>query len=283
MNDQRNRSRLLPRIGATVNHTVLIATSALMLLPFSWMLATSLRLPKDSFNLPPALLPTSFHTANYTAVFRDVPFFSFILNSVAVTAVATILQCIISAAAAYPFARMKFRGRNALFLLMLSGLMIPVQVTVIPLFLMFRQVDLIDTRTALVLPALVFPMGIFILRQHMLTLPTSYEEAARLDGAGHLRIFWNVILPMSRPALVVVAMLSGLATWNDFFRPLIFINSIDKMTIPLGLTVLDGFARTSNIAVVLAGVVISIVPPLVLFILGSRHLVRGMALTGLKG
>ncbi|MFG1950341.1 carbohydrate ABC transporter permease [Micromonospora sp. NPDC048830] len=257
--------------------------SALMLLPFSWMLATSLRLPKDSFDLPPAVLPTSFHTANYTAVFRDVPFYAFILNSLAVTAVATVLQCVISAAAAYPFARMRFPGRTALFMLLLSGLMIPVQITVIPLFLLFREANLIDTRTALVLPALVFPMGIFILRQYMLTIPGSYEEAARLDGAGHLRIFWNVILPMSRPALAVVALLNGLATWNDFFRPLIFINSIDKMTVPLGLTVLNGFARTSNLSVVLAGVVISILPPLILFIFGARYLVRGVALTGIKG
>lgn len=270
-------------IGKGIQHLILLVIGLFMLLPFSWMLATSLRLPKDSFRLPPSFFPTTFDFSNYLEVFNQVPFFTFILNSLKIAVPSTLLQCLISACAAYAFARMNFKGKNVLFLLILSGLMIPVQVTVIPLFIMFKNLDIIDTHLSLFLPALIFPMGIFILRQFMMGIPKSYDEAARIDGAGYWRIFWCIILPMTMPALIVAAMLSFIATWNDFFRPLIFINTFEKMTIPLGLTALSGFMRNASISIILAGVIVSLIPPLILFAAGQRYLIKGISLTGIKG
>ncbi|XID93898.1 carbohydrate ABC transporter permease [Paenibacillaceae bacterium WGS1546] len=277
------RKKMSYYIGKSMQHFILLVIGLFMLLPFSWMLATSLRLPKDSFRLPPSFFPTTFDFSNYLEVFQQVPFFTFILNSLKIAVPSTILQCLISACAAYAFARMNFKGKNLLFLMILSGLMIPVQVTVIPLFIMFKNFDIIDTHLSLLLPSLVFPMGIFILRQFMTGIPKSYDEAARIDGAGYWRIFWSIILPMSKPALIVAGMLSFIATWNDFFRPLIFINTFEKMTIPLGLTALSGFMRNASISIILAGVIVSLIVPLVLFAVGQRYLIKGISLTGIKG
>ncbi len=257
--------------------------AAFMLLPFCWIISTSLRLPKESFSLPPSFFPTSFHIENYKRVFTELPFFNFIFNSIKITIVVTVGQSIVTSLAAYAFSRIKFKGRNVLFIIMLSGIMIPYQSTIIPKFLFVKALGIMDTHLALILPALIHPLGIFLVRQFMLTIPKSYDEAAYIDGATRFRIYWNILLPMSIPSIIVVSIMSFIMMWNDFMNPLIFISTYEKMTLPLGLTVLKGYMGTGSVSAILAGVSISLITPLLIYIFGQKYLMQGSALSGIKG
>lgn len=261
---------------------VLFIAAALFLAPFLWIVSTSLRLPKESFHLPPAILPTSFNTQNYGEVFRAVPFLRFFLNSLQIAAAATIGQALISSMAAYAFARIRFPGRGFLFLLILSGLMISNQVIAIPQFILMAKLHMMDNYLALVLLWLVNPLGIFITRQSMMSIPDSYEEAAFIDGANRWWVFSRVIVPMSVPSIVVSSVTWFVAVWNDFFRPLIFINTWSKMTLPLGMTVLNSTYARSNLSAILAGVTLSLIPAVFLYIFGQRYLVEGLTVGGVK-
>lgn len=260
-----------------------ILICGIALLPFMWMIATSLRLPVDSFRLPPSFFPTVFHIDNYLQVFRKVPLAHYIANSFFVSTVATFLQCIITCMAAYAFSRLYFKGKNLIFILILSGLMIPVQTTVIPIFIMYKEIGLMDTRIGIILPLLINPLGIFIMKQFMESIPKSYDEAAKLDGATHFSILFRIIMPMTKPALVTVAVLAFVASWNDFYRPLIFITSPEKMTLPLGMTALSGLMRNTSISIILAGILISSVPLILIYAFGQKYFVQGISLSGLKG
>lgn len=266
-----------------VKGILMILIAIIMVLPLLWIFSTSLRLPKDSFTLPPAFLPTSFDFDNYIKVFQLVPLSKYLFNSIFVTITATAIQLIVSCSAAYAFARLKFRGSGALLLLLLSGMMIPVQTTVVPLYILFSKLSLVDTRAALILPLLISPLGIFILKQYMQTIPKSYDEAAIIDGASTFQVFRKVIIPMAKPAIFVVAMLTFVQSWNDFFRPLIFVTSSDNMTLPIGMTVLNSLSRTSSISVILAGVVVSSIPLIFVFLIGQKYLIEGISLSGVKG
>ena len=263
---------------------VIFAISLICLMPMLWIISTSLRLPTQSVTLPPHFLPTEFYWSNYTRVFDILPFLSFLKNSVIVTVIGTGVQVFISSLAAYAFARIDFPGKKVLFIVFLSGLMIPAQVTVIPKFLMLKGVGLLNTLWALILPAIIDPLAIFLLRQNMLTIPKSYDESAYMDGAGRFRIYRSIIFPMCAPSIVVVLVTRALVLWNDFFQPLIFISEYKNMTLPLGLTVLKGQAEfgSGSISIVLAGVVMSFIPPLLLYIFCQKKLMSATVLAGLK-
>ncbi len=271
------------RINKYISNILCIAICIIAILPFMWMISTSLRLPVNSFNLPPSFFPDTFNIDNYVQVFKKVPLLLYIGNSFFVSIIATILQCIITCLAAYAFSRMQFKGKSVLFLLLLSGLMIPVQSTVIPIFMFYKQLHLIDSRIGVILPLLINPLGIFIMKQFMESIPKSYDEAAKLDGANHLRILFKVIMPMTKPAIVTVAVLSYVSSWNDFYRPLIFITSAEKMTLPLGMTALSGLMRNSSISIILAGIIVSSIPLIIIYIFGQKYFVEGISLSGLKG
>jgi multiple sugar transport system permease protein len=260
----------------------LLVTAALFVSPFLWIISTSLRLPMESFHLPPSLLPTSFNTQNYKEVFHAVPFFRFFLNSLQIAAAATLGQALISSMAAYAFARIRFPGRGPLFLLVLSGLMISNQVIAIPQFILMAKLRMMDSYWTLVILWLVNPLGIFITRQSMMSIPDSYEEAAFIDGANRWWVFARVIVPMSLPSIAVSSVTWFVAVWNDFFRPLIFLNTWTKMTLPLGMTVLNSTYARSNLSAILAGVTLSLVPALLLYIFGQRYLVEGLTVGGVK-
>jgi multiple sugar transport system permease protein len=263
-------------------HVILLIITAFMIIPFLWIFSTSLRLPKDSFALPPAIFPTTFIWSNYMEVFDKVPFFDFITNSIKIAAIVVIGHIIISSMAAFAFSRIKFPGRNLIFIIFLAGLMIPSQVTIIPQFIFISKLGLTDTHWALILPGLINPLGIFLIRQMMLTIPYSYDEAAYMDGANRMWVFLKVVLPMSMPAVSVTSVLLFIANWNDFFRPLIFLNTYEKMTLPLGMTVLTGQFGQGNLSAILAGVTLSLIPPLLLYIFGQKYLVEGITVGGLK-
>ncbi|NOU86114.1 ABC transporter permease subunit [Paenibacillus sp. LMG 31460] len=260
----------------------LLAFSFLMLTPFLWIFSTSLRLPKDSFSLPPAIFPTAWHIGNYAEVFAKVPFSDFIFNSLKICLIIVIGHIFISSLAAFAFSRIAFPGRNVLFLVFLSGLMIPGQVTIIPQFILMSKLGLVDTHLALILPGLINPFGIFMIRQTMMSISYTYDEAAYMDGASRLWVFLKVILPMSFPAIAVTSVISFIAHWNDFFRPLIFLNSFEKMTLPIGMTALTGAFGTGNLSSILAGVTLSLIVPLLFYIFGQKYLLDGITAGGLK-
>lgn len=260
----------------------LLVFSFLMLTPFLWIFSTSLRLPKDSFSLPPAIFPTAWHIGNYAEVFAKVPFSDFIFNSLKICLIIVIGHIFISSMAAFAFSRIVFPGRNVLFLVFLSGLMIPGQVTIIPQFILMSKLGLVDTHWALILPGLINPFGIFMIRQTMMSISYTFDEAAYMDGASRLWVFLKVILPMSFPAVAVTSVISFIAHWNDFFRPLIFLNSFEKMTLPIGMTALTGAFGTGNLSAILAGVTLSLIVPLLFYIFGQKYLLDGITAGGLK-
>jgi multiple sugar transport system permease protein len=271
------------QVNTAITTVLLTATGFLMIFPFLWIFATSLRPAMDSFKLPPAIVPTVFRWENYAYVFDAVPFFNFFLNSFEIAILITIGQLITCATAAYAFARLQFPGRTVLFIVLLSGLMIPSQVTIIPLFITIKNLGWMDTHAALIVPALVNPFGIFLLRQFMMTIPKELEEAARVDGASRFRIFWNIVLPIAAPAAAVVAVFTFIGSWNNFFGPLLFLNTYEKMTLPIGLTILQGYMGNGNTSAILAGVMMSIVPVLIFYIFSQKYLIEGTTLGSVKG
>ncbi len=254
-----------------------------MVLPFVWTFSTSFRLARDSFSLPPQWLPTEWRFENYQQVLTNIPFFTFIFNSLKVAALITAGQLIICSMSAFAFARLRFPGRDLIFFGFLASLMIPLSVTIIPIFIIIRGLNLLDTHWALIVPSFFSAFGIFLLRQFLLTIPTELEDAARVDGAGVFTIYARIMMPLAGAGLTTLTIFSFNYFWNEFFRPLIFLNSWEQMTLPLGLTLLRGYLGTGNTAAVLAGVTMAIAPVLLVFLLFQRYLIEGITLTGLKG
>lgn len=261
---------------------VLCIFSFLMLLPFFWAFATSLRLPADSFNLPPSFFPTEWRWENYAYVFKAIPFVTFFKNSIIVTFTITVVQIFFSTMAAFAFAKLHFKGKNILFLYLLSGLMLPYQSYVIAQFFIINKMNIYNTLWALILPYFANPFGIFLLKQNMASIPDSYIDAATIDGCSKFRIYWSIMLPMTKSSIVVVIFMKFIEQWNNFFGALIYINSEAYFTLPMGMKTLQGFRSAGNLAHILAGVMISLIVPTIVYALGQRHLLQGVALTGLK-
>ena len=264
-------------------HIALILGSVIMLLPFVWMLSTSLKRPPEVFAYPPIWIPSQIAWSNYARTISAMPFGRFYLNSLIVTISVTALQIIISSLAAFAFARLQFRGRNALFLLYLATLMIPFQVTMIPNFILLtRFLRWYDTYQALILPPAFSAFSTFLLRQYFLGIPRDLDEAARMDGASSLRIWWQVIMPLSGPAIAALAIFVSLNTWNEFLWPLVITNSLDMRTLPVGLAAFQGQYKV-DWNLLMAGSVIAMVPVLLVYIIGQRWFIRGITMTGLGG
>ncbi len=259
------------------------AVSLLLLAPFVWLFSTSLRLPRESFRLPPKWLPTDFAIENYVTVLTRLDFFRYFGNSVFVSGLIVLGQLIFASMAAFAFARLHFPAKNVLFLLLMSALMIPIQATIIPLFVLISRIGLKDSLWSLILPGWSSAFGVFMLRQYFLTIPNDLEDAARVDGANIFRIYWNIMLPLVVPALSVLAILTFNGTWNEFFRPFIFIGRAESYTLPLALNALKGEFGTGSVAIILAGVVLALLPTLLLYIFSQRYLVEGIASSGIKG
>jgi multiple sugar transport system permease protein len=242
-----------------------------------------LRTAAESFDLPPKWIPLNPDWSNYRDVFTTIPFEQFILNSVWVTLAIVLGNMVTAALAGYAFARLDFPGREVLFWLILATMMIPLQATIIPVFVLISELGLADTRESLILPALSSAFGTFLMRQYFRRIPAEFEEAALLDGASQWQVFWSIYLPLAKTGLAVLAILSFNGHWNEFLRPLIFLKSIDNFTLPLGLVNLQGYMGTGSISVVLAGVVVSLLPVLIVYLVGQRYLVEGIMMGGLKG
>jgi multiple sugar transport system permease protein len=276
------RRRPRRRIGPLVLHGALILGSVVMLLPFLWMLSTSLKTPAEVFTFPPIWIPSRLAWENYVTTVSVMPFGRFYLNSAIVTASVTVLQLLVSSLAAFAFARLRFPGRNGLFLLYLATLMIPFQVTMLPNFILIRYLGWYDTYQALILPPAFSAFSTFLLRQYFLGIPLDLDEAARIDGATSFRIWHQVILPLSGPVLAALAIFIALGTWNDFLWPLVITNSIEMRTLPVGLSTFQGQYNVQW-HLLMAGSVIAMLPMLVVYIIGQNWFVRGITLSGLGG
>ncbi len=270
------RRRALPAPSTAVRMVVLLVAAALTLGPVIWTLSTSLRSPAESFTLPPQLIPTDPDFTPYAEVFQQIDMAMLVLNSALVTGLITVGQMLSAALAGYAFARLQFRGRDKWFSLVLATMMVPVQVTIVPVFMLIRGMGLSDTLLALILPAVPTAFGTFLMRQYFLGLPVELGEAAAIDGAGPWRTFFSVYAPLAIPGMAIVGILAFNFHWNEFFRPLILTISEQNFTLPLGLVSLQGHLGTGSISVVLAGVVLSMLPALVVFIFGQRPLREGL-------
>ena len=278
-----NRTALVRKgVRKTVVALLLAIFCLFMVLPLGWMISTSLREPLKAFHLPPSFFPTEFNLTNYRQAFEKVDFFAFIKNSLIVSLSATLFQLAVSSMAAFAFSRIEFPGRKVLFILFLASMMIPGQVLSIPRFIVMSKVGLINSHLALILPALFSAMAIFLLRQSMLAIPRSYDEAAYMDGATKLQCYMKIVVPMTKPTMMVMAMQTFVATWNDFYGALIYINDVKKMTLPLGLVQLNGVMGTGSKAMIIAGVVVSLIPSLLMYCFGQRYLIEGISIGGLK-
>ncbi|HYJ12099.1 MAG TPA: carbohydrate ABC transporter permease [Thermomicrobiales bacterium] len=263
-------------------YTALLIGSVVMILPFLWMVSTSLKTSPEVFAYPVIWVPETIKWSNYSEVTKLLPFWRYLFNTAFVTTAVTILEVVTSSLAAYAFARLRFRGRDQLFLLYLGTLMIPGQVTLIPNFLLMRWFGWIDTYLALIIPTAFSAFGTFLLRQFFLSIPRELEEAARVDGASHFRVYWQIILPLSGPALATLAVFSFMSQWNAFIWPMIVTHSETTRTLTVGLRFFQDELVT-QFNYLMAGTVMSIVPVLVLFLALQRYFVRGIAMTGMGG
>jgi len=277
------RARLQNLVGRTVVAFGLVVLAVVWLMPIVWTVSTSLRTPAQSFSLPPKWLPTDLYVANYQTVFRTVPYGDMLLNSVKVSLAIVAGQLVTASMAGYAFARLRFPGRNVLFILLMASLMVPGQATIIPVFILIRSLGLADTLSALIFPAWVTAFGVFFMRQAFMQIPQELVDAARIDGASQWQVFSRVFLPLSAGPMAVLAILSFNTHWNEFFRPLIFLSTQNNFTLPLGLVTLQGYMGSGSLSVVLAGVVLSMIPVLLLFVFAQRYVVEGIARTGVKG
>jgi multiple sugar transport system permease protein len=277
MNDSARRH--LP-LFAPASYTLLTVLAVACLIPFVWMVLTALKPDTEVFNL--AWLPSRPAWENFPRAFTYFPFARFLSNTVVVAVGATGLHLVTSILAAYAFARLRFRGRDALFLLYLGTLMIPQQVTIVPLFLMMRDIGWVDTFWALILPSAFHALGVFLLRQFFLSIPRELEESALIDGAGRLRILLQIILPLSKPALATLAVFTFIREWNAFLWPLIVTTSPEMRTLPVGLSLFNGQYGTEW-HLLMAAATVTLLPTLLIFALAQRYFVQGIALTGFGG
>ncbi len=270
-----------------ITYLLLVSLSLVFLTPMLWMVSSSLHGLEGVFQVPFDWIPDSPQWDNYSQVLTLLPFGRYLLNTIVIT-VSVILGTVFSSSlVAYGFARLRFRGRNKLFGLCIATMMLPGQVTMIPLYVLFSKLGWVDTFLPLIVPAFFgSPFYIFLLRQFFLSLPYEYDEAALLDGASRFRIYWNVILPLSRPALAAVVVFSFIGAWNDFFNPLIYINSFEKATLTLGLNLLKFQiigSGTTQWHLLMAASVLVLIPNIIVFFLAQRHFMKGINVGGLRG
>jgi multiple sugar transport system permease protein len=257
-----------------------IAGAVVMLFPFLWTVITSIT-PEGSLAGGPTLFVDNPTTAAYGKLLDTLPMWRILLNSFWIAVVSTLLQLVTGTMAAYGFARLAFKGKNVVFGLYLATLMVPMQVLVVPLFIEMKALNLQDTYMALLAPSIASAFGVFLLKQAVEGVPRELDEAATIDGAGHGRIFATIIVPLIRPALATVAVFAFMGSWNSFLWPLVVIRSPEFMTLPLGLSTLHG-QFTTEWDVVMAGSVFSVVPIALVYLLAQRHIIAGVAHSGLK-
>lgn len=276
-------SRRRYRPSEVVITILLVLFGVLMISPLVWLIVTALTPADQAFVAPPKWLPIPFTMENFGGAFEFMPIGQQFINSVIVAAISTAGSLLVSVLAAYGFARIRFRGSGVLLVVLLSALMVPPQLLIIPVFIGMREVQLVDSLPSIWLPALINVFQIFFLTQYFRTIPRDLDEAARLDGASHGWILFRLLVPLSSPALAALAILGLELSWNNYLGPLIFLHSPENMTLPLGLVVLQNGFGAAPTAVVFAAVTLVVLPVLIVFLFFQRQFVESVASTGLKG
>jgi multiple sugar transport system permease protein len=276
---RRRRRRIGRKLLA---YAILTLLAAIALVPFLWTLSTSLKNIDEVFVYPPQLLPATPKWSNYTHLWDALPIGRWIVNSAYIVVLTVLGKLVLASTAAYAFARLRFPGRDWIFYAFLTSLMIPWEVTLIPGFILMRQLGWIDNHLALIVPSIGDVFGIFLLRQFFMSIPRELEDAAKIDGAGYLRVFLTIVLPLSRSALVVVAVLGFMGVWNSFLWPLIMMNSPEKFTLPVGLQLLNSQHGT-DWTTLMAGDVVALAPVVVVYLIAQKYFIEGITLTGVKG
>ena len=284
---ERTTTRTRPRLGMRpglmgliILHVVVILGAIAMFFPFLWTIITSIT-PGAGLTVAPALIPADPSLDAYRQLFEERPFARVALNSIGLATVTTLVQLFTSATAAYAFSRLPFRGRGIVFAVYLATMMIPLQVLIVPLFVELKAFGLINTYLGALLPTFASAFGIFLLRQAVHQVPRELDEAATLDGAGHFRIFFSVILPNIRPALATLTVFAFMGSWNNFLWPLVVLRSPELHTLPVALAGLQG-QYTTQWDIVMAGSVISVLPMLALYLFAQKYIIQGVASSGLK-
>ena len=273
----------LPWLGKGIGLLVLLIGGIWMLLPLGWMLSASLMPLSEVIKVPPVwFAPTKYTVGNFSEVWFNIGFWRFSLNSAFVALTITTCQLLTSTMAGFAFARYEFPGRTVIFIVILSTLMIPFQVIMIPLFIMMAKLGLVNTYWGMIVPAIVTPFGIFLMRQFMLSVPKSLLEAARIDGASEPYIYARIMLPLSKPAIAALTIFTFLSAWDDFLWPLIIINSKQKWTLPIAMSrFTEQYISQTHLQ--MAGAAVMFLPVLIVFLMMQRNFIEGVAMTGLKG
>jgi multiple sugar transport system permease protein len=273
--------KVLSTIGI---YLALAVAAGIVLIPIFWMVSTAFKLYSDTFRIPPMWFPSYFSLANFQRVFLVVPFGAMMFNSLKVATLGTLGQVLSCTLAGYAIARMRFAGRQPLFMVILATMMVPYQVVMIPIFIIMTKIGWVNSHAALIVPAFLGgAFGIFLMRQFFLTLPNELEDAARIDGANPFQIFTKIVLPLAKPALTALAALSFTAFWNDLLTPLIYLSTMDRMTMPVGISFFKGM-HTTEWNLLMAAALLNIIPAAIIFLLTQRQLVSGIALSGgIKG
>lgn len=264
----------------------LIILAFSMVVPFLWMVTTSLKTPGTTFSYPPQIFPTEFNFSQYQRLFENLPFARYFLNTLFVTAATVVGQLIVCSMAAYGFARLNFMGRDTVFVLYLMTMMIPFQITLIPMYLIITQLGWVNTYQGLIVPGVSSAFGIFLLRQSFLNIPRDYQDAARIDGASEFTIFTRVFLPLNGPTLATLGVFAFMGTWTDLLWPLLIARSEQLRTLELGLAYFNARPNAfvqPNWPLLMAGAVVVMLPVLIIYIFAQRYFVEGISLSGVKG
>ncbi len=276
------RDVYLNKAGRMLNTALKLVVILIFVFPFYWMISTSLKDLAEALQFPPTLIPESLHWENYAHVFETVPIGRYFLNSVIVSLTVLVLQYLVIVPAAYSLARHQYRGSKLFFGLVLLGQMIPQQITFLPVYLMFSKVKLLGTLLPLILPFISNPFGIFMLRQYFMQIPQEVIEAAKLDDASNLKIMFKVMMPMAKPALVTIGLLSFISTWNSYFWPLIMTADETLRTLPVGVAALKSSETLQMWHIIMAGNVILVLPILIIYLFASKKIRNSFAYSGIK-
>lgn len=279
----RSRRRLVPGIGEPLPFLAVLLCAVIFALPLFWLLVTSLKALDEVFADPLVWWPRELVWSNYPDALQQFPFWRYLVNTITIAVPVAIGTTLSSAFVAYAFSRLRWRGRDVVFYLILGTLMIPNWVTLVPLYILFNRMGWLDTYKPLIVPAFFGdPFSIFLLRQFFLRQPQELVDAARVDGASHLRVFLEIILPLSRPALIVVALFAFINSWNDFFNPLIYLSTPEKFTLQVGLFSFFGL-HVVNWPGLMAATAVILAPVALIFVLAQRFFIEGITFTGLRG
>ena len=277
----RRRAKAGSRAGQVLLYLALVVVSATILVPFAWMLASSVKLDAEVFTVPIQWIPETFHWENFVKIWTEIPMLTYLGNSLFLSVVITALQVLTGSFAAYGFAKARFPGRDALFVAYIATIAVPWQAYMVPQYIIMQQLGLVNTRLSLILLQAFGAFGVFLMRQFYLTIPDELSEAARLDGLSEYGIWARIVLPLSKPALASLALLTFVNTWNDYMGPFIYLTDNDLWTVQIGLRQFVS-VYDSEFAMIMTGSVLSVLPILVVFLFGQRYFVRGVATSGIK-